>query len=268
MTPTGSRGPAARFAAAVQVEPVPLAEAACCVAAHVGGSPHLDVDAGTRRVEALAAEVPGDDLEAVVEHLFVTRGLRGDAASYYDPANSMLPAVLDRGVGIPITLALLAVDVARRRGAAATVVGMPGHVLIGDGPGLPTRWVDGFHGGVWLDEAGARARFAAIHGPQAPFDPTFLRAIPDGAVLARLLANLVGIYATLGDGHRLVRVHELRAVIPGLGARERPQWAAALTAVGRYEEAADLWEVEAAERSGADALAADAQVRVLRANFN
>jgi regulator of sirC expression with transglutaminase-like and TPR domain len=152
----------------------------------------------------------------------------------------------------------------------ATVVGMPGHVLIGDGgtEGRPRRWVDGFHGGTWLDEAGARARFASLHGPQAPFDPTFLRALPDGAVVARLLANLVGIYATLGDGHRLVRVHELRAAIPGLGARERPQRAAALAAVGRYAEAADLWETEAATRSGPEALAAQAQVRLLRANLN
>jgi len=261
-TPTGGLE---RFTRLIGSKTVPVGEAALAVASHLGHA--HDVDAELGRLQDLADAVPGDDLEAVVHHLFATTGLRGDRRSYYDPANSMLPLVLDRGRGIPLTLAIIAVDVARRRQIPATVVGMPGHVLIGDGD-PPGRWVDGFAGGEWLDALGARARFAAVHGRHAPFDPRYLQATSDASVLARLLTNLVGIFSSNGDARLLVRVHELRAAIPGLGERERSQRAAALTSVGRFSEAAELWDSEVASRGGDEAEAAGAQARQLRANLN
>lgn len=254
-----------RFTRLLSARPVPLAEAAIAVAAHLGHAPEPEADLA--RVADLAAGVPGADLAAVGRHLFGTLGLRGDEARYYDPANSMLPLVLERRRGIPVTLAVLAVDVARRLGIAASVVGMPGHVLVGDGD-PPTAWVDAFAGGRVLDADGARARFAALHGPRAPFDPRFLAATPDPLVLARLLGNLVAIYGGTGDGRRLVLVHELRAAIPGLGGQARPELAAALGAVGRYPEAAAVWDVVAAERRGEESAAAHAAAARLRANLN
>ncbi len=255
----------ARFARLLAADPVPLGEAALVVAAHLGRAP--DVGADLARLQALADGVEGDDLDAVVRHLFHVEGFRGDQTTYYDPANSMLTAVLDRRRGIPISLAVVAVDVARRRGVAASVVGMPGHVLIGDGD-PPRRWVDGFDGGRWLDEAGATARFVALHGDRAPFDPRYLLATPDQGVLTRILNNLVGSYGRLGDAHRLVRVHELRAAIPDVADHERPARASALAAVGRYGEAAALWDAEASRRSGEAAEEAAAQARLLRAHLN
>lgn len=263
VTPDEAPPGVARFADLVRSDPVPLGEAALAVASYLG---HASDAAGElRRLDHLAAGVAGPDLAAVIHHLFTTVGLRGDESSYYDPANSMIPSVLDRRRGIPITLAILAVDVARRLGIAASVVGMPGHVLVGDGD-PPGQWIDAFGGGQWLDALGARARFATVHGRHAPFDPRFLLATPDPHVLARLLANLVGIYRDTGDARRLVRVHQLRAAIPDIGGRERTELAEALAAVGRYQEAADLWDLEAAEGSGADAAALT--VRRLRANLN
>lgn len=249
----------------VRCEPVPLGEAAIAVAAYLG---YADDPAWQlQRLADLAAGVPGDDLVAVAHHLFTTAGLRGATASYYDPLNSMLPLVLDRRRGIPVTLAVIAVDVARRLNIEASVVGMPGHVLVGDGD-PPHRWIDVFHGGQWVDALGARARFATIHGRHAPFDPRALSATPDPHVIARLLGNLVGIYASTGDAHRLVRVHELRTAIPGLAESERPALATALTSVGRYEEAAVLWELESAGRSGPEAAEAAVTVRRLRSHLN
>lgn len=265
MTPTGTPAGLARFADLVRSDPVPLGAGALAVAAYLGHAAHPARE--LRRLDDLAADVAGTGLGAVTHHLFTTVGLRGDQASYYDPANSMLTSVLDRRRGIPITLAVLTVDVARRLGISATVVGMPGHVLVGDGD-PPGRWIDAFHGGQWLDALGARARFATIHGRHAPFDPRFLQVTPDAQVLGRLLANLVTIYRGLGDAQRLLRVHELRAAIPGLAERERIDLAGALASVGRYREAADLWELEAGERSGDEADAAAVVVRALRANLN
>ncbi|QXC62081.1 transglutaminase-like domain-containing protein [Aquihabitans sp. G128] len=265
MSPEEPAADIGRFGQLVRATPLPLGEVALVVASVLG---HPDpVADGRARLDALAADVPGDDLAAVTHHLFSTVGFKGDTTAYYDPANSLLPAVLERRKGIPITLAIVAVEVARRLGVSASVVGMPGHVLIGDGD-PPERWVDGFHGGAWLDVAGARARFATIHGRHAPFDPRYLAALPDVAVVARLLANLVGVFNADGDIHRLVRVRELRAAIPGVGERERTDLAAALAAVGRFEEAADLWRRERDTRTGEAAAAADQEATRLRAHLN
>lgn len=265
VTPADRPTELARFAVLAGATPVPLGAAAVAVAAYLG---HADDPAGElRRLDALAGAVDGDDLGAVTSHLFADAGFGGDRSTYYDPANSMLPAVLDRRRGIPITLAIVVVDVARRLGIDATVVGMPGHVLVGDGD-PPRRWCDAFGDGQWLDASGARDRFAAIHGGHTSFDPRFLAATPDPQVVARLLANLVGIYAGTGDAHRLLRVLELRSVIAGVGEHERPAHARALGAVGRFADAAVLWELEAAVRSGDEATAATAMVDQLRANLN
>ncbi len=253
-----------RFAAAVASEPVPLGEASLAMAA-VLGHPG-DVDEGLERLQALADGVPAPDLASVVEHLFSRVGLRGDAADYYDPRNSLVPAVLDRGFGNPVTLAVIAVDVATRLGVAATVVGMPGHVLIGDGD-PPQRWVDGFHGGRWLDAQAARDRFASLHGPRAAFHPQFLSATPGQMVMARCLANLAAIYGAAGDASRLVRVRRMRVLIPAIGDRERPHLAHALELVGRRQEALELWEAE--RRDGSSPRPeVDATVARLRAGFN
>lgn len=257
----------ARFGALVRAEPVALGEAALVVAAVLGHPQPVAV--GVDQLTALADGVPGaaPDLVDVTRHLFGTVGLRGDRTGYYSPDNSLLPAVLDRGRGIPVSLAIVAADVARRRGLTAVVVGMPGHVLLGDGD-PPQAWCDVFNGGEWLDALGARARFASIHGRHAPFDPRFLGASSDASVLARLLANLVGIHHAAGDGHALVRTLLLRAQIPGVAAAERPQLAAALTAVGRFQEAAEVWEAEAGRAKGAAATAAGAEASRLRARLN
>lgn len=257
----------ARFGALVRQTPVPLGEAAL-VAAAVLGHPQ-PVAVGMDRLAELAATVPGStpDLADVTRHLFGTVGLHGDRASYYSPDNSLLPAVLDRGRGIPVSLAIVGADVARRRGLTAVVVGMPGHVLLGDGD-PPGHWCDVFNGGEWLDALGARARFASIHGRHAPFDPRFLGASSDPAVLGRLLANLVGIHHAAGDGRGLVRTLLLRAQIPGLARSERPELAAALTAVGRFQEAAEVWQAEAGAGSDARATAAGVEAERLRARLN
>ena len=261
----GEQAEVARFGELVRAGSVPIGEAALVAAAALGHPASVAI--GLERLQSLADAVPGDDLGAVTQHLFGTVGFRGDDTTYYAAANSLLPDVLDRRKGIPITLAIVAADVARRKDLAATVVGMPGHVLLGDGD-PPTQWCDCFNGGQWLDPLGARARYASIHGRHAPFDPRFLRAIPDAAALTRMLGNLVSIYANEGDGHGLVRALLLRSQIPGVADRERRQLAAALTSVGRYQEAADLWDLEAGDAEHEAAEEARTLAAQARANLN
>jgi regulator of sirC expression with transglutaminase-like and TPR domain len=183
------------------------------------------------------------DLAQVSDHLFATVGFAGDADVYYDVRNSMLPDVLRRRVGIPITLGIVLIEVAQRLDVAATGVGMPGHFLVGDGA-APTRWVDAFDHGRWLDATGAEERFRAIHGANATFDPAFLAPTPRPQILARVLANLAGIYRTIGDPTRLLRALELRCDIPGVGQAPRAQveLAEAYVTVGRIDAAVALLE--------------------------
>jgi regulator of sirC expression with transglutaminase-like and TPR domain len=267
--------PKERFSALVRAPVVPLGEG-CFVIAESLGHPTAP-DEGIAALDALASstsdavESHGDalDLGAIGRHLFGELGFGGDPDRYYDVRNSMLADVLRRRSGIPITLAIVVIEVAERLGVAATGVGMPGHFLVGDGP-VPSRWLDGFGGGVWLDADAAAARFHAIHGAAATFDRSFLAPTPRPQILARVLANLAGIYRSLGDPTSLLRTLELRCDIPGVGMAPRAQveLAEAYVAVGRVGDAVDLLELlrERVDPRRKDVLAE--RIQVLRAGLN
>ena len=252
---------------------VPLGDACCVVAAQLG-HPGAVRD-GKRALEQLtdgtAAALGGSrpDLDLIVDHLFTTVGFRGDADVYYDERNSLLPEVLRRRIGIPITLGIVLIEVAQRLDVRATGVGMPGHFLVGDGV-QPDRWVDAFDEGRWLDRAGAERRFRAVHGDGATFDPAFLAPTPRPQILARVLANLAGIYRGLGDPTKLLRSLELRCDIPAVGdaPRARVELAEAYAAVGRVDAAIEVL-AELADR--VDPRRRDvvtARIDVLRAGLN
>ena len=116
----------------------------------------------------------------------------------------MLADVLRRRSGIPITLAIVVIEVAERLGVAATGVGMPGHFLVGDGP-VPFALARRLRRrDVARRRHAAVARFDAIHGAAATFDRSSLPT-PRPQVSARVLANLAGIYRSLGDPTSLLR---------------------------------------------------------------
>lgn len=263
-----------RFAELVAAPVVPLGEGCLVIAAHLGHP--LPVEEGLDVLGALAASTlaasSGDapvPLDEIVHHLFGRLGFRGDRASYGDVRNSLLPEVLRRRIGIPITLSVVLLEVADRLGAPAVGVGMPGHFLVGDAA-APGRWFDCFDGGALLDADGARARFAQVHGPSATFDPAFLEPTPAPQILARVLNNLANGRRAEGDPTGLLRVLELRDEIPAvrLAPRMRVELAEALAAVGRTAEAADVL-VELSERVDPRRRGALAErIAVLRASLN
>src|SRR5690606_13265031 len=131
-----------------------------------------------------SARPPGSPLFPYTT-LFRSLGFAGDVEDYGNPRNSLLDSVLDRRRGIPITLAVVLIEVARRAGVALEGVGMPGHFLVraaGDGE----LFADPFHG-VVLDRAGCEKLFAALHGPRARFRDRFLDPVGPRAILARML---------------------------------------------------------------------------------
>lgn len=188
---------------------------------------HLDRMAG----DAAACSEPGDALSRV----FGTLGFRGNTSRYYDVRNSLIHHVLERRVGIPLTLAVVAVELARRWGITLTAVGMPGHVLLGTPDG--DRWFDPFVGGRSLTRAGCEEIFRFIH-PDTPFDDGYLEAMTAQMVVGRTLENLRGACLQAGNRSQLAAVLELRAALPFTPVEFRVEYATTLAAIGRYDAAA------------------------------
>lgn len=204
----------ARFVELVQRsdDDVPLDEAALLIAAHDHA---VDVEAGLAALDALALEVAATDAAGLARGLFVDLGFAGDVVEYNDPRNSFLDEVLARRLGMPITLAVVMIEVGRRCGVSCVGIGMPGHFLVGTDDG----YVDAFAAGTFLDAAGARARFERAQ-PMAPFSPRYLEPVGSRAILARILANLVNSLAVRAPLTATWALR-LRLAIPGLPPAER-----------------------------------------------
>ena len=242
--------PGARFAALVAADgELPLDEACVLIAAHA--HPDLVLHEQLERLDALAAGVAEPSVDALVAHLFGDLGFAGDRASYHDARNSLLPDVLDRRLGIPITLAVVAIEVGRRCGVGLVGVGMPGHFLVRDAAD-PDRFLDVFDGGSPLDPAGCRRLFEALH-PGGRWDDAFLRPSPSRLVLVRILANLAGAQRRSGDRRGLCSTLALRMHLPGATDRERRELAVVLGASGRFVEAADALDSLGEDRDHAAA---------------
>ena len=228
-----------RFIALIQgpEDAIDLDEGCLLVAAHA--HPRADaasvVDGGRARLDALARSCAGPSLGDLRRHLFDTIGFTGNRRRYDDPRNSLLDEVLERRTGIPITLAVVVIEVGRRLGLQLDSVGLPGHFLVGVGP---DQYLDAFDAGRLLDTAGCRRRFAELAGADAPWSAGLLAPVGPRAVLARVLANLRAVFAGSRDLHGLEWVLRLRVAIPGVPVQERVERASVLAGLGRYDDAA------------------------------
>lgn len=193
---------AALMAPEVQDEDVDLLRAALTYAC--SEYPSLDVETNVGRVESLAQRVrrelhdslePRDMLATLNRVLFHEEGFRGNRDDYYDPRNSYLNEVLDRKTGIPITLSLIYMEVARRVGLLVFGVGMPGHFLLKhyDVDGQQT-FIDPFNSGHLLTTAECQVRMEEVYEGQLPLRPEFTNAVGKRQILTRMLNNLRSIY--------------------------------------------------------------------------
>lgn len=214
---------------------VDLGEAALLLAAHA--DPTLDVAAQLARLDALAAHCPEPTLDAVRRLLYVDEGFAGNVVDYYDPRNSFLDQVLDRRTGIPITLAVLAMEVGRRAGVPLVGVAMPAHFLTRHADDVD-RFLDPFDG-VVLDRAGCRDLYHRVAGFGTAFDESFLDPVGPKAILARMLNNLKLAYGRRHDSVALTWVLRLRLAFPDAPLDDRLELSRALRSTGRYGEAAD-----------------------------
>ncbi len=243
---------------------IPLDEACLLIAAHA----NLDLDVAARLAEldSLAATLDADDAADLAHALFVERGFAGNTVDYGDPRNSYLDDVLDRRLGIPITLSALMIEVGRRLGVAVQGVGMPGHFLVLAPSDGAATWFDPFHGGVALDAAGCAARFGQLYGPEA-FRGEYLAPVGTLAILDRMLTNLQHTLVER-DPARAPWPTRLRLRLPDVPPARRGELAALLGSLGQFSEAARELDDVASELSGTEAEQVARAAARLRARAN
>ncbi len=144
------------------------------------------------------------------EVLFDEWGFEGDTESYYDPRNSYLNEVLDRRRGIPITLSVIYLEMARRSGIQADGLGFPGHFLVRLG-GRDGLVVDPFNAGSRIDPNALGTRLEARHSGAEVDAATlrrWLKPVSSRAILVRMLRNLKAIYLAREDAQRALRTSD------------------------------------------------------------
>lgn len=207
-----------------------------------GAEPDLDISRWLRELDRLAEGV--DSLETLIERLFVDARFTGNTARYYDPRNSLLDQVLNRRLGIPITLSVVCIEVGRRAGLSLEGVGMPGHFLVR--PLSTDRYLDAFDAGRLLDFADCEALFRASTqtGPQVAFGPHLLMPTPKRTILARILQNLRLAYRRLARPADLEWVLRMRLALPGAGADELIELSHTFTQQGKFREGARFLDAQ------------------------
>lgn len=173
--------------------------------------PRLDVQGCLDELEGLAVRVaqrcvPNEPPVFRLGHLhaemFDVDGYRGDTVSYYDPRNAYLNEVIERKLGIPITLSIVFLHVATKLGFTASGVGLPGHYVVKVQFELNEVYVDPFHDGTTLTMAELAELVRQVTGRDTRLTGAHLRAWSGRETLARVLANLQNMWTRAGDTRR------------------------------------------------------------------
>jgi regulator of sirC expression with transglutaminase-like and TPR domain len=165
----------------------------------------------------VALRVHGAQPQAVVAHLheylFEEMAFRGNSEDYYDPANSILPSVLQTRKGLPIVLSLVYKLIGERLGLRIWGVGLPGHFVAGIHLNGRTSWVDTFAGGRLLTADEARARVSTHFGNRIEWNDRLLEPVANRYWVTRILQNLLTSYSRREMYAELAAVLELELLL-------------------------------------------------------
>jgi regulator of sirC expression with transglutaminase-like and TPR domain len=242
--------PAARSRFAAEVShPEPelnLAAAALLIAAEE--YPGLTPEPYLRRLDELAERVRDRDcderapvvvLQDVSRVLFEEENFHGNSEDYYDPRNSFLNDVMDRHVGIPITLSVIYLEIGWRLGLPLHGVNFPGHFLVRyEGEALQLL-VDPFQRGMVRFEDEAQDLLDHVYGGSVRMQPDFLRKADRKDILVRILANLKHNYLNRRDDIRALGAIERILLLRPESADEERDRGIVLTRMGRNADAAE-----------------------------
>ena len=210
--------------------------------------PGLDIEEYAGRIEEMARRVaavsadldPKRTLAALNSIVFEQANLRGNRDDYYDPRNSFLNDVLDRGLGIPITLSIIYMEVARRVGFHLSGVGMPGHFLLKHyGETGQEILIDCFNRGDVLSRQDCQTRLDEIYSGEMKLRPEFLHPISRRQILTRMLNNLKTVYLSTRNFRKALPIADLVLVIYPKSAEDVKQRALLRYSMGLHALAAE-----------------------------
>lgn len=214
--------PRAAFAGEIggEDDAIDLARALLLIAAEE--YPDLDVEAYLARfdemAEAIRPRLSGDEgpaalLGTINGHLYRELGFHGNVDDYQDARNSFLNDVLDRRTGIPITLAVVYMEVARRLGHRLVGVNLPLHFMLAYETPREPLIVDAFDGGRIMTTVEIRDRLSQIAGRAVDLRPEHFGRAPPRMIVRRVLNNLRGIYLAARDYPRALAVVDRMALV-------------------------------------------------------
>lgn len=248
-----------RLATLVRRPDADLAEAALLVAAEA--HPDLDVDAALLRIDAFADSLlasgllPEDDgaelvATALASHLGRALGFAGHPHGERDPGDALLDDVLRRRRGLPVTLTVLWVAVARRLRLRVFPIGLPGHVVAGVDGGERVLVVDPFSGGRILGEREVADLVRIGTGGRSEYTRAMLRPSTTPTVVRRILNNLTRDYTTAGQLTDALWTVELKQLLPTSPVDDHRARGELLFHLGRYRAAAEAFEAYVDEAAG------------------
>lgn len=211
------------------IEDIPLAEAALTFARH--RYPNVDVEALIAQLDDWAVRakswgaVTGFEIaHALRETLATEAGFRGNEADYYNAENSYLNQVIERRIGIPISLSAVYLETAWRAGLEAAPVSFPTHFVIRVGANTDAVYVDPFNDGRIVDTQDLREQLRRAMGDEAALNLPIHAAVQPAnkrEVLARMFRNLVAIYSNADDMSHALEVADMAVRLAPQGPLER-----------------------------------------------
>jgi regulator of sirC expression with transglutaminase-like and TPR domain len=181
-------------------------------------------------------------LDRLCSFLFEGEGFRGNADDYYDPRNSCLNDVLDRHLGIPITLAVVTMEVGRRVGLDIQGIGLPGHFCVGARIGDELEIRDPFAGGRVLGRADAEAVASRAVGRAVKLSDAHFAPTSRTQIVVRMLRNLESIYARREDWAKALAVIDRLLVVDADAPGHRRDRGTVLVKLGELHRGATEWE--------------------------
>jgi regulator of sirC expression with transglutaminase-like and TPR domain len=176
---------------------------------------------------------------AANDYLFDELGFTGNAKNYYDPRNSCLNEVLAGRTGIPITLSLVYMEIARRLAKPVFGIGLPGHFLVQYDDGAFHTFIDPFHGGMLLGAADCYELARRASGEQFADDPALLARVGKQQIVHRMINNLRTVYFFRRAYSKALKVLDLLLAANPESADEYKQRSVVLLGMKNYSAARD-----------------------------
>jgi regulator of sirC expression with transglutaminase-like and TPR domain len=214
--------PASEFAVLVNGPPHRLQLDNACALMAAAFTGRIRTDEVNRALDELAEMCVDRSLTGV---LAVMRGrVVGNRDDYYDPRNSFIDETLTRGVGLPITLSVIAIEIGRRLGVDIVGVGLPGHFIVRETS--RELYGDPFNDGSLYDRAGVVAAWHRLVGDEHAFDELHLVPVSQRLILIRMLNNLRALYVRNGDPRAMYALSVMRGSFAELvhEAPEHAKW--------------------------------------------